>query len=57
MTFLMSAVITAVNLGFVDDFIYKWAKAFINAFVFAFPIVFFVAPIVQRLTNRLIKKD
>lgn len=55
MTFLMSAVITITNLGLSEDFIFNWAKAFINAFIFAFPIVFFVAPSVQKLTNKLIK--
>ena len=55
MTFLMSAIITFTNLGLVDNFVFKWAEAFYKAFIFAFPIVFFVAPSVQKLTNKLIK--
>ena len=56
MTFLMSSIITYTNLGFVDGFIFKWMEAFYKAFIFAFPIVFFVAPTVQKLTNKLIKQ-
>ncbi|RXK11644.1 hypothetical protein CP965_12800 [Halarcobacter mediterraneus] len=57
MSFIMSMVITFINLGFVDDFVIRWMEAFFKAYVCAFPIVFFVAPAVQRITNKLIKEE
>jgi hypothetical protein len=51
----MSFIITYLNIGFTDDFWQKWGEAFIKAFIFAFPIVFFVAPTVQKLVNKLTK--
>ncbi len=55
MSFIMSMVITIVNIGLPDDFFFRWMEAFYKAFVFAFPIVFFVAPMVHKITNKLIK--
>ena len=57
MSFIMSMVITFINLGWVDGFVLKWLEAFIKAFVFAFPLVFIFAPLAQKITNKLIKKD
>jgi hypothetical protein len=53
----MSMIITFINLGLVDGFILKWMEACVKAFIFAFPIVFIVAPIVHNITNKLIIKD
>ncbi len=53
MAFIMSGLLTLVNLGPVPDFFGKWMRAFAVAWVLAFPIVFAVAPIVRRLTAAL----
>lgn len=55
MTFLMSLIITYINIGFIDSFWTKWSQAFIKAFVFAFPIVFVVAPTVHKLVEKITK--
>ncbi|MGA1932727.1 DUF2798 domain-containing protein [Arcobacter sp. YIC-464] len=55
MSFLMSMIITFINLGLVDDFFIRWMEAYIKAFLFAFPIIFVVAPFVHKITNKLIK--
>lgn len=55
MSFLMSGVITFINLGMVDDFIKLWFDAYWRAFIVAFPIIFVVAPFVRKLTIKLIK--
>ncbi len=57
MSFLMSGVITFINLGIVDNFISLWFGAYWRAFVVAFPIIFVVAPFVQKLTAKLIKQN
>lgn len=53
MSCLMSGVITFINLGIVDNFILIWLEAYWKAFLIAFPIIFVVAPFVQKLTKKL----
>lgn len=57
MSFLMSGVITLINLGLVENFISLWFSAYWRAFIVAFPIIFVVAPFVRKLTIRLIKQE
>lgn len=52
MSFLMSAAITALNLGFPPDFFARWMTAWFPAWAIATPAVLIVAPIARRLTNR-----
>lgn len=49
MAFLMSAVLTLVNLGAVPDFLMKWMRAFAIAWCCAFPAVLLVSPIARKL--------
>lgn len=51
---LMTFVITVVNVGFVDDFLFLWSKAFIVAYAVGVPVIFFLAPVARRLTGRLL---
>lgn len=44
MSFLLSAWVTYVNLGFSETFLYSWLIAFINAWPAAFVVAFTVAP-------------
>lgn len=53
MAFIMSGVMTLVNLGFGPLFIHFWMKAFGVGFSVAFPSVLIIAPIVRRVTNKL----
>lgn len=57
MSFLMSGVITFINLGIVNNFIELWFQAYWRAFIVAFPIIFVVAPFVRKLTIKLIKVE
>ena len=57
MTGLMSLVITWLNLGFVDKFIYIWLQAYWKAFIIAFPIVLIVMPFVKRFVKFLVIKE
>ncbi|EAT13217.1 DUF2798 domain-containing protein [Bermanella marisrubri] len=54
MSGFMSLVISVFNVGFVADIGVIWLKAWSFAFVVAFPTVIFVAPIVQKITARLV---
>ena len=57
MTFIMSGVVSFLNIGLVDNFLSIWALAFIKAFIVAFPSVLMVVPIVRRLVKKIIKEN
>lgn len=52
MVFLMTFVITAVNVGFGPDLLLRWAKAFAVAYVVAVPVIYFLAPLARKLSGR-----
>lgn len=54
MVFLMTFLITLINLGWVDYFFAAWLKSFVIAYVVAVPVIFFLAPIARKLTSRLL---
>lgn len=56
MSFLMSGVISFVNVGIVDNFLSVWFMAFLKAYIVAFPAVMIVVPIVRKLVAKLIKQ-
>jgi Zn-dependent protease with chaperone function len=51
---LMTFVITAVNIGFVDRFDAHWTRAFLIAYVVGVPVIFFLAPVARKLTARML---
>ena len=53
MSFLMSMVITFINVGPREDFLLLWMRAFGTAFVIAFPTILMVLPIARHLVERL----
>ncbi|MFM9735656.1 DUF2798 domain-containing protein, partial [Streptomyces niveiscabiei] len=57
MSFLLSAWVTYVNLGFSDTFVQSWLTAFINAWPAAFLVAFAVAPPIRSMVIKLINKD
>ncbi len=54
MIFLMTLVITLVNVGPGPDFFARWLKAFAIAYVVGVPVIFFLAPLARKLTGRLL---
>ncbi len=57
MAFVMSLVITWLNLGFVENFAKIWLSACYKGFLVGFPTFLLVAPYVKRLVNILVSKD
>ena len=51
---LMTLVITFVNVGLVEDFVGRWLRAFLIAYVVGVPVIFFLAPMARKITGRLI---
>ncbi len=54
MVFIMTFVITLVNIGWVDNFLHLWARVFGIAYVVAVPAIFLLAPVARKLTGRLL---
>lgn len=52
MVFLMSFVVTLVNIGWHADFLLSWAKSFAIAYVVAVPVIYFLAPLARRIASR-----
>ena len=48
MSLIMSFVMTALNVGFVADFVLVWLRGFVVAFCAAVPATMLVAPIAHR---------
>ena len=51
---LMTLVITFVNVGLVEDFIGRWLRAFLIAYVVGVPVIFFLAPMARKIAGRLL---
>ncbi len=56
MSGFMSLVVTFINIGFIDNFVYFWLSAYWKAFLIAFPTILFVIPRVRKIVNILIVK-
>ena len=54
MIFLMTLVITFINVGLIDNFFRLWMKAFGIAYVVGVPVIFFLAPVARKLTGRVL---
>jgi len=53
MSFVMSMVLTIINLGFVPDFLAKWLRALLIGFAVGFPTSLVIIPLVRRIVNKL----
>lgn len=54
MAFLMTAVITWLNLGLPADFLARWLHAFVVAWPLAAVAAFIAIPIAQRASRRIV---
>ena len=56
MAFLMTALITFINLGLPPDYLWRWMIAFAIAWPFAKIAAFIAIPIAKRATAFIIEK-
>lgn len=56
LSFLMTAWVTWVNLGFVEGFVLKWGTAFITSWPAAAVIAFAFGPTIHHLTHRVVSE-
>ncbi|PCJ86328.1 MAG: hypothetical protein COA54_09120 [Thiotrichaceae bacterium] len=57
MSCLMSFIINIFNVGFINNTLTVWLKAWGFAFVIAFPTVILISPTISKLVNLVIKED
>lgn len=55
MSCIMSLVISVFNVGFVENILSIWIKAWGFAFIVAMPAVLLVSPVVRKLVKLVIK--
>jgi hypothetical protein len=54
MAFLMTALITYLNLGFPPDFVARWLHAFVIAWPAAATAAYIAIPIARRVTGHIV---
>jgi hypothetical protein len=54
MVFSITFIITAVNIGFGEQFLSRWSRALLVAYCVAVPLLYFVAPLVRRFVARFV---
>ncbi len=57
MSGFMSCVILLINLGFTEQFLHIWLKAWATAFLIAFPTILTLAPFVRRVSLAFIREQ
>jgi len=55
MVFMVTLVVTYVNLGLAPDFLLRWAKAYIIAWPVAATTGFLVFPLARRATDEILR--
>lgn len=55
MVFLVTFVVTLVNVGMPPDFLSRWARSFASAYCVAAPTLYFFAPRVRQLVARFVE--
>jgi hypothetical protein len=54
MVFMVTLVVTVLNLGFDHNFLMQWARAYVISWPIAAATAFFVMPPARRLTDRIV---
>ena len=54
MSLAMSFFMLVINLGFVDNFLYIWAGAFVVAFAVAMPTAFVAFQIAKKILSKIV---
>jgi len=53
MVLVVTGVSTVINVGLTPDFLARWAKSWIGAWIVAFPTVMIVGPWARRTAERV----
>jgi hypothetical protein len=56
MSGIMSFFVTLLNIGIREDVFIRWISAWGASFFIAFPIAFFVTPVVRKLVHKFVEQ-
>jgi hypothetical protein len=56
MVFMVTLLVTFLNLGLRPDFLRQWAKAYVIAWPMAATTAFTIMPAARRLTDRIVAR-
>lgn len=56
MVFMVTLIVTLINLGLPPDFLWQWTKAFVVAWPIAATTAYLVMPFARRATERLMAR-
>ena len=56
MTFIVVFVTTAINYGFVNDFIARWMRGWGLSFIVAFPTVLIIMPTIRKTIAKITRQ-
>lgn len=54
-TSYITFTIIAINIGFVDNFLFLWLRTWFIAFLLVFPSLIFIAPILEKHLKKVNK--
>ncbi|GAB3039101.1 DUF2798 domain-containing protein [Bowmanella dokdonensis] len=57
MSGIMSLAISIINLGWVDNMLSIWLRAWSMAFIIAFPTIIAVTPVVRKLVSLVLARQ
>ncbi|MGG7049219.1 MULTISPECIES: DUF2798 domain-containing protein [unclassified Campylobacter] len=57
MSFIISGVLTFLNLGLISNFISIWMTGWGKAFVVAYPCILVIAPLATKLAKMICKEQ
>jgi hypothetical protein len=55
MVFMVTLLVTIINLGIPPDFLWQWAKAFVIAWPVAATSAYFAIPAARKITGRIVQ--
>ena len=57
MVVAMSFAMTLINVGFTKEFLFVYLRSVAISYCIAFPVSFFVVPLVRKIVNRTCRKE
>jgi hypothetical protein len=53
MTFVVSGIVTMLNVGLPPDFVGRWFGSWLTTWMIAYPVLLMVRPAVQKVVERI----
>ena len=57
MTLIMSLIITIINVGFIENILHVWMRAWFISYAVAFPAILIVLPFVKKFVIAIASRE